>query len=153
MQRTRRGTASGWWPLLLWTVVLGGWGCGGGSDSPVDPDDGGSRALTSMEEALLGKWSRYHRFDDSYDFYIFKGDRTACYWERSSSGSRRDQKSYPHWELNETAPLAPNVFKIVLRTSSGGTLDGDQFHYVEKEVWLGGYDNLRMFPATTSDDC
>ncbi len=150
MEPTRCGIFARWSLLLLCTQVLGGSRCGGETDLPLPPED---EALTSMEEALVGKWGRAHAYDNSVFYYSFKSDRTACYWERSSSGSRTNEKSYSRWELNESSPVAPNVFKIVLRSSSGGTVDIDEFHYTSDEIWKGGYDNLRMFPATTSDDC
>lgn len=121
-------------------------GCGdtGGTNPPTEE-------LTFFEEDMAHKWSRYHAYDGSYQYYIFKDDRTACYFEITSSGSRTNQRSYTHWKLEETS--TSNVFDIVLTSSSGSTRSLDEFHYPENEIWYGGSSSLDMFPSTTSRTC
>jgi hypothetical protein len=127
-------------------IGTGNGGTGNGGTSP--------EPLSWMEEQIAQKWSRYHGYDDSYMYYIFRDDRTACYFEISSSGSRRDNKCYVHWELDEDNPVASNVFAVMVKTSSGGSLYFiGEYHYVLNEIWKGGYSNLDMFPSTTSRDC
>jgi hypothetical protein len=110
--------------------------------------------LSWMEEQVAQKWHRYHAYDDSDMYYIFRDDRTGCYFEITSSGSRRGNTCYVYWELDEENPVASNVFKVMVKLSSGGTLYsiGD-YHYVDNEIWKGGYSNLDMFPSSTSRDC
>ena len=143
---------------LTYSASSGGGGSEEGEDgggSEEEAGGGGSAAdpLSFFEEQVVGKWSRYHAYDDSTMYYIFNGDRSACYFEYTSTSSRRDEKTYVKWELNEASPVGTNVYKIVFTYSSGGTTDGNEFHYLTDEIWKGGYDNLVMTPSSTSRDC
>jgi len=113
------------------------------------------KALTVSEEALAGKWSRYHAYDGSTDYFIFKTNRTGCKWTEPDGGGRTSSKSFTNWSLDEANPVAPSVYRIVY-TYTGSTspyTSDDEFHYLLDQLWLGGYDNLVNTPSTTSLDC
>lgn len=134
---------------LLFAAALAGLaGCdsitGGGDE--VEP-------LTTMEEGLVGKWTRYHAYDGSTQYFVFRTDRTACYFERPSSGGRINEYAYSHWELDEASPVGSNRFRIVMTYEGGGTSDLHVFAYGADRVYYGGYDNLAMAPSATSEDC
>jgi hypothetical protein len=115
------------------------------------PEPGsGIEELNFFENDMLGKWSRYHSYDGSTMYYIFNDDRTACYWEQVSS-SRRDKKSYVHWELVDKGN---NNFSIMVKGSESGSLYSiGVFKYAPNELWKGGYSNLKMFRSNTSKEC
>ncbi len=119
---------------------------GSGNSSSIEP-------LNFFESDMAHKWSRYHAYDGSTQYYIFNGDRTACYFEISSSNARTKYIAYEKWSLLEVAGQS-NVFDIVF-SASDGTIkrDIDEFHYVPNEIWYGGYSNLALTTSTTSYTC
>jgi hypothetical protein len=121
----------------------------GGQATPGDDIE----ELSFFEEELVGKWYRYHGYDDSGRYKIFNVDRTACKWEEPSSGGRIHEVSYVYWGLVESTEDS-NVFNIAYQ-SVGGELyvSGDEYHYAEDEIWTGGYSNLRMYRSSTWKDC
>lgn len=122
-------------------------GCG---ESQDEEETGGDEdTLNMFEESLAKKWSRYHGYDDSYEYFIFNSDRTGCYFEITSSGSRVNERSYSNWKLSEESAGA-TVFDIVL---NGSTASSHEFHYATDEIWYGGYSNLDMSPSSTSRTC
>ena len=150
--------------IVCWTalVLSVGFMVGCGGSNQTDGDDvrdvntgAGGRPLSMFEEALVGKWSRYHGYDDSNDYFVFNADRTGCYFEYSSSSSRRDHKTYTSWALEDQGD---NIFRIRVWGPEYG-LDGEgyltnhEFRYVLDEVWQGGSDNLRMGHSSTSRGC
>lgn len=115
------------------------------------------KELSFFEDKLVGKWSRYHRYDGSTEYYIFKSDRTACYFEIIDS-SRKNEKYYSYWELDPSTYRAKkyeNAYEIDLKTSDSSTYTSytDIFDYVNDVIYLGGYDNLKMTRDSTSRDC
>lgn len=110
----------------------------------------GIQELDYFENDMLGKWSRYHSYDGSTMYYIFNDDRTACYWEQVSS-SRRDKKTYVHWELVDQGN---NNFSIMVKASESGSLYSiGVFKYAPNEILKGGYSNLKMSRSNTSKEC
>jgi len=106
--------------------------------------------LNFFEDDMVGKWSRYHSPDGSYMYYIFNADRTACYFEIIGS-SRKDNKSYIHWELVDQGN---NSFSIMVKGSTTGSLYSiGVFKYVYNEIWKGGYSILDMTRSSTSREC
>ena len=137
--------------LLSFTLLL--INCVG--DGSTGNGGGGSEPLSFFEEELVSKWSRYHAYDDSYMYYIFHSDRTGCYFEITSSGSRVSQSHYVYWGLDEDNPVGNNVFLIQYKTSSMTDIytSSNEYHYNEDEIWKGGYSNLIMYHSSTSRDC
>jgi len=136
--------------LLSFTLLLincVGAGPSGGNGDVSEP-------LSFFEEELVSKWARYHGYDGSTDYFIFKSDRTGCFFTITSSYSRIDQSTYVYWGLDEDNPVGNNVFLIQYRTA-GGTLytSSHEYHYNEDVVWYGGYSNLDMYHSTSSYDC
>ena len=123
--------------------------CGEDGGSISDPPNGNGRPLSQMEQKLVGTWARYHGYDGSTDVFVFKSDRTVCYYEETKNGGLRDQKSYPRWELDEASPLALGRFRIV--TQERGTTD--IFDFTQDEVWQGGYENLAMTRSAVHAGC
>ena len=111
--------------------------------------------LSFFEREAVGKWSRYHAYDGSTDYYILKGDRTGCKWTQTSGGSRKSKCSFVYWGLDENHPAGKNVFHIIYEGSctSSRYTSGDEFHYNEDEIWEGGYSNLTMTRSSTSKEC
>ena len=125
-----------------------------------DYDEGSSNqsveALSFFEEELVGKWYRYHGHDGTDQYWVFKADRTGCYWEEANGSSRRTSDVfYSYWELNEINSVTDNVFPIsvLFESSDDIYVSSDEFHYVRDEIWKGGYNNLIFTPSTTSKDC
>jgi hypothetical protein len=116
------------------------------------PPPGGNGTLNLFEQALVGKWYRWHGYDDTDEYYIFKGDRTACYFEYQDS-SRTKNTNYIYWQIDENNPVGPNVFAVEVQYSGGSWKSTDRFHYTTDELWRGGYSNLDMHPSQTSRDC
>lgn len=134
--------------ILILSLVISLVRCGGTSGG----DD--SEPLSFFEEQLVGKWSRYHGYDDSYNYYIFYSDRMGCKFDITSTGSRENEYTYYWWGLDEENPVGNNVFEIIVRTSQGGEgYSTAEYHYNEDEVWMGGYDNLVMTRSSTSREC
>jgi hypothetical protein len=126
-------------------------------DQDDDNGDGNTKfeELSFFEEEMVGKWSRYHAYDDSYEYWILKADRTGCKWEEPDGGGRIDECTFTYWGLDEENPESDNVFYIIYEgtcTSSRFT-SSNEFHYVLDEIWLGGYSNLDMTPSNTSKVC
>ena len=120
-------------------------------------DSGGSPAfeeLSFFEEALVGRWSRYHSYDDTYDYLFFNDDRTACFFEIDGS-SMKDEVEYRYWRLDEENPVGNNEFIIYYMSGSSDSEyeKNDEFHYNEDVIWYGGYSNLEMSRSTTSRSC
>ena len=132
-------------PFTLLLINCGGEGTSGGSNEP----------LSFFEEELVSKWSRYHAYDDSTDYFIFKSDRTGCFFTITSSYSRVDQSKYVYWGLDEDNPVGNNVFLIQYRRADQTAIytSSHEYHYNEDEIWYGGYSNLAMYHSGTSYDC
>jgi hypothetical protein len=142
--------------FLVITCIILIVGCDKDKDSvSPGPKSPGSKALSFYEEKLAGKWSRYHAYDRSTDYFVFKSDRTGCEWTEPNGGGKKSENKFTYWELDEKNPVATNVFRIVYTYagSSSPYTSGDEFHYLTNEIWLGGYDNLINKPSTTSKDC
>ncbi len=129
-------------------------------DNPDDTDGNGvcdsdgPEPLSFLEEEVVGKWYRYHGYDGSGRYLIFRTDRTGCMWERPSSGGRIDESTIYYWELDEDNPVGNNVFLIMWKTSPNGSLYGSwEYHYIIDEIWRGGYRNLDYTRSTTWRDC
>ena len=127
-----------------------------GPDGQATPGDD-IEELSFFEEELVGKWYRYHGYDDSGRYMIFNVDRTGCKWEEPSSGGRIHEVSYVYWGLVESTE-GSNVFNIVYQYMyddgpSELYVSGDEYHYNEDEIWRGGYSNLRMHRSSTWKDC
>ncbi len=105
-----------------------------------------------LEEEAAQKWSRYHSSDGSTMYYILKGDRTACYFEKTSSGSRRDNRCYTNWYIDEsnTKTFGGHDAYALKLEGSGIT---SYYSFVTNRIYLGGYSNLGMSPSTTSREC
>lgn len=138
--------------FLVITCVILIVGCDKDKDSVSPSFD---KALSFYEEKLAGKWSRYHAYDGSTDYFVFKTNRTGCKWTEPNGGGRKSENSFTYWELDEKTPVATNVFRIVYTYagSSSPFTSGDEFHYLTNEIWAGGYNNLINKPSTTSKDC
>lgn len=138
--------------FLVITCVILIVGCEKDEDSVSPPTN---KALSFYEEKLAGKWSRYHAYDGSTDYFIFKTNRTGCEWTEPNGGGRKSENHFTYWELDEKNPVAPHVFRIVYTYagSSSPYTSGDEFHYLTNEIWEGGYNNLINRPSTTSKDC
>ena len=109
------------------------------------------KALDFFEEEVLGKWYRYHGYDDSGQYLILKSDRTGCEWEKPSSGGKKDYKSYVYWELQETGT---DSYKIMYGSSATSSLYGnDIYRYTLDEIRVGGYENLDMHRSSYSYNC
>ncbi len=107
--------------------------------------------LNWLEEEAAHKWSRYHGYDDSTQYYILFGDRTACYFEITSSGSRTDNECYTNWSIDEkdTRTIEGEIaYKLIF---DGYSIN--YFSFVKNKIYVGGYDNLDMFPSSTSRGC
>lgn len=123
-------------------------------DSPEDLKEKGIEIepLSWLEEEAAQKWSRYHAYDGSYMYYILNGDRTACYFEISSSGSRKNNKCYTNWEIDETlTKTIDGAVAYALKIEGSGLTS--YFSYVNDVIYKGGYSNLGMGPSTSSRDC
>ena len=48
-------------------------------------------SLSVREAAIVGKWRRFHAYDDSYKYLILNDDRTGCYFSIEDDDSRADQ--------------------------------------------------------------
>ena len=57
--------------LTLLLINCNSVGSSGGNGDASEP-------LSFFEEELVSKWSRYHAYDDSTDYFIFNSDRTGC---------------------------------------------------------------------------
>ena len=109
------------------------------------------KPLDFFEEEVLGKWYRYHGYDDSGRYLILKSDRTGCKWEKPSSGGKKDYKSYVYWELQKTGT---DSYKIMYGSSATSSLYGnDIYRYTLDEIRVGGYENLDMHRSSTSYTC
>jgi len=141
--------------LLLVAFLIFDASCSKDDPSPSTLPTTAAKPLTFFEEQLVGKWSRYHAYDGSTDYYIFKANRTGCEWTEENGGGRTSENNFTSWSLNETTPVEPNVFRIIYLYVGSTTPyeSSDEFHYVENELWRGGYDNLVNTPSTTSLDC
>lgn len=155
--------------------MLPAWGCVTEQERSRDDDDGytgdptgssasgagaanGFEALSWMEEQLLGKWYRLHQResgDDERQYFIFYPDRTGCRWSEPAGGGSRDNAPLTDWSLNEEVPVADNVFGLVISGPGNGTdfQNGDEFHFLEDEIWRGGYSNLRMRRSDSEKEC
>jgi len=138
--------------FLVITCVILTVGCDKDEDA-VSPSS--NKPLSFYEEKLVGKWSRYHAYDGSTDYFVFKPNRTGCEWTEPNGGGRKSENSFTYWELDEKDPVSTHVFRIVYTYagSSSPFTSGDEFHYLTNEIWTGGYDNLINKPSTTSKDC
>lgn len=148
--------------VAMAALALGCGGSDGGSDvggSGGEGGGGGSGAnaapLTFFEQELVSKWSRYHSYDGSTDYMIFRADRTGCKFEYSSSSSRTDNDNITYWALEDQGN---NIFRLRLKgpnisSEPLGYLSSHEYHYLTDEIWRGGYENLRMHHSTTSRDC
>lgn len=137
--------------LVLWVACSNPTNDASDSDSAAATDTETTEPLTWMEEQVCKKWSRYHAYDGSSQYYAFAADRKACAFEFTSSGSRVDVKCYVYWRLVPTAD--DDVYDIEVTYSSGSTYAMAEYHYAADEVWRGGYSNLVMRPSTTSRTC
>ena len=109
------------------------------------------KELDFFEEEVLGKWYRYHGYDDSGRYLILNSDRTGCKWEKPSSGGKKDYKSYVYWELQQTGT---DSYKIMYGSSATSSLYGtDIYRYTLDEIRVGGYENLDMHRSSTSYTC
>jgi hypothetical protein len=121
--------------------------CGEKGDS--DSFDG----LTYFEEEILGKWSRYHGYDDSTDYLIFNTDRTMCKWTKPSSGGKKSYYSYEYWTLTEKSG-GQNVFLLSYGSSKDNLYQSKtEFHFTKDEIWDGGYSNLVLSRSSSSVIC
>lgn len=123
------------------------------NEQEEDNENSKVKKLTMFEEALSGKWSRYHRYDGSTQYWIFNADRTGCDWEENEgSSSRKSKTTYYYWELKDRGN---NIFSVCYKTSPDGSLyeSNTEFHYVDDELWYGGSSKLVARPSTTSKVC
>lgn len=155
-QRPRR------YPLVLITLALSLMapvGCSSDSSSgPADSSSTGGTGgntvepLSFFEEQLAGKWSRFHAFDGSTDYKIFKTDRTSCEWEKPSGGGRTNETNYVNWTLDEVNPIAPSVFPVLQTYSSGSINSIWEFDYPDDEL-RSSPGSLIHFHSSTTLDC
>ena len=114
------------------------------------------KELDFSEEEVLGKWYRYHGYDDSGRYLILKSDRTGCEWEKPSSGGRKDYESYVYWELQKKVNVGGinHDYYIKIKYSQTSSLYGnDIFKYTIDEIWRGGHEILDMHRSSTSYNC
>lgn len=143
--------------LFVALIVVGGLVAGGvllglalgDDDSPAGAEEGqgGEPAaeaapLTDFEEALIGGWSRFHSYDGIREYLIFTADRSACHWEKDSSGSVIEKESYAHWELLPD-PSDDTLFAIYWG-NPGDLWTIHVFRYTEDQVMIGGQSDLDM---------
>jgi hypothetical protein len=110
----------------------------GGKDQP--------QSLTMFESAMVGTWSRYHRYDGSTQYFIFNSNRTGSKYEIQNNGSKTDDKTITYWALEDAGG---SVFRIRMAgpgisSKPKGYLSSHEFHFAENEIWRGGSSNLRM---------
>jgi len=111
--------------------------------------------FTFFEWEMVGKWRRYHAYDDHTDYMIFKADGTACAWE-DYDGSRRDYRSYTNWGLDDKErPEGSTVFD----SFRGAGLEVGmiyksiyEYHYID-DVIKYSRGTLTWTRSTTSKDC
>ena len=121
-------------------------------DNPSKNNQANMEPLNFFEEEALGKWKRYHSYDGSYRYLILNGDRTACKWEKTSSGSKKSYKNYTYWKLVEKSGSS-NVFDIYWGSSKDNLSTIDDFYYTKDEIRQGGYNNLIMTRTTDPVYC
>ena len=144
--------------FLLITVLIGAMlmsTCKKDSSSDItdDIDDTENvEPLNWLEEEIAHKWSRYHAYDGSYMYYIFFSDRTACYFEITSSGSRTDNKCYTNWSIDESQTTTINGETAYAIYIEGSGLT-NYYSYIYNIIYKGGYDNLGMSSSSTTKDC
>jgi len=117
--------------------------------NPLSSGGGGGEPLTSFEQALVGGWSRYHSYDGSRQYFIFNDDRTACYWERSSSGGLVKNRHYGYWKLEGSG----TTFTLRRGSSSSDLPFHDTFDYASDKVYYGGYGRLSMARDNSLSGC
>jgi hypothetical protein len=105
--------------------------------TPAAPADASAEPLTFFEEALVGGWSRNHRYDGSTQYAIFDSDRTGCTWEESSIGSVTKDSSFAYWELS--AEKNPNGTYTIAWGDADDDLWSDLyvFDYASDTVYFG----------------
>ena len=111
--------------------------------------------FSPMELDIVGKWRRYHSYDDSYHYIILNDDRTGCYFEIDSSDQRDIQYCYEKWMLDLDNPLSDTVYQLIYMNSENEiTNDTDEYHSFSDELWRGGYSSLDYSKIDSSEwDC
>jgi hypothetical protein len=118
-----------------------------------EPGSTSKEPLTFFEEQIVSAWSRYHAYDGSTDYLVLNSDRSACFWEKTNSGSKTDYRSYKYWKLVEKSG-ASNVFFVYWGGgNSNNSNSGFEYYYTKNEVWRGGYSNLVMTKSRTAVSC
>ena len=130
--------------LIAATFLLA---CGNVDDKNVTPAD----ELDFFEEEIVGKWTRYHAYDDSYDYIILNADRTGCKFE-THDGTVKNKSSYGYWKL-EAKPGSTTVYDIYKGSNKNNLSKIDVYHYDTDLIWMGGYSNLKMSRSSTSRTC
>lgn len=145
--------------LTAMLILIAAVGCTKDKSGPTGPDSGGNggggggnvQKLSFYEEQLVGTWYRYHSYDGSSRYVVFRADRTACKWEEANgSNLRTDVRSYSDWHIAENTISSTKRMTVIV---SGAGLDYE-FDYLNDYMYPKGYrSNLKHFPNTDGKSC
>lgn len=116
---------------------------GGCPDSTTGP----SVPLNFQEEELVGLWSRYHSFDGTTQYILFRSNRRACEWEETSENY--DKHDYDDFTWSITGSATSHPYPVATQ----GRGINYTFHYPDAEVWPEGYPSLVYTRSTESRAC
>ena len=106
--------------------------------------------LSTFERQFVGLWYYLRQWDGQKEYIRFKTDRTACAWkEPSGSGSRKDERAYAHWEIDESAPIGENRYKV----SFGDNGDYYTLELPSGVIWPTKYNGMKHSKSLDEKTC
>jgi hypothetical protein len=118
------------------------------SNDASGPDEGTpATPLNFQEQQILGVWARYHAFDGSTDYIVFRADRSACDWEEPNGSSSKTE--YNTWTWSITGSSTSHPYTVV--TAGAGI--NYVFDYPGGDLWPQGFSSLVFGKTSSSRQC
>ncbi|MEW5797569.1 MAG: hypothetical protein AB1728_01060 [Bacteroidota bacterium] len=134
--------------LFTMCVLLSGASFSCSKDEPsatTSPEEKTTASLNFYEQQLVGTWYKYYSSDGHEEYYCFNSDRTACYWEETSSSYQRfKQKTYPKWSITDQKTVTVEGL---------GLSRGLTFDYPAMKLWPTGYTELVYTKSGSGKTC
>jgi hypothetical protein len=119
-----------------------------GSDDASGPEQGAQTTpLNFQEQQILGVWARFHAYDGSTDYIVFRADRTACDWEEPNGSTSKTEYGQWTWSISGSSTSHP----YTVATAGAGI--NYVFDYPGGDLWPQGFSSLVFSKTSSARQC